>query len=165
MPRLRFVIRLSQNIGNVSQSERGRTDSSIQTIYFSNYLQYRTYPKVLDQFTTLWKKNRKHLNIDLGLQTKLSNGYFKDSSVIEIYCISMDYKLKFRKCVYNLVGQVPKAQIIRLFKKQNVLGITIYLRINKCEECLPCLNRSKNGRLKLLTEHGENQLDNRKFQR
>lgn len=84
--------------------------------------------------------------------------HFNDRSVTEVDCVVMAYKLQFRKSVYNLVGHMPRAEIVRLFENQNVSRRTVYRAIAECEEGLPCLNLPKSGRPRLLTGHRANWL-------
>lgn len=70
----------------------------------------------------------------------------------------MSYKLEIRKSIYNLVGHVPKREILNIFRNQNVSKTTIYRTIAECEQGIPCLNLPKSGRPKLLTENRANRM-------
>lgn len=63
----------------------------------------------------------------------------------------MAYKLELRKSIYNLVGQVPKSEIIRIFENQNISRRTIYRTIAECEQGIPCTNLPKSGRPRIFT--------------
>lgn len=58
----------------------------------------------------------------------------------------MAYKLEIRKSIYNLVGRIPKAELIRIFENQNISRRTIYRTIAECEQGIPCVNLPKSGR-------------------
>ena len=70
----------------------------------------------------------------------------------------MSYKLEIRKSIYSLVGQLPKSQIINIFRDQNISPATIYRTISECEQGIPCLNLPKSGRPKSLSETIANRL-------
>lgn len=63
----------------------------------------------------------------------------------------MSYKLEIRKSIYNLVGRIPKAEIVRIFQNQNISRRSIYRTIAECEEGIPCLNLPKSGRPRSFT--------------
>ncbi|KAJ8914300.1 hypothetical protein NQ315_011285 [Exocentrus adspersus] len=70
----------------------------------------------------------------------------------------MAYKLDIRKSVYNLVGRLPKRGIVKIFRDQNVAVSTIYKTIAECEQGIPCVNLSKSGRPKALSNAQSNRL-------
>lgn len=76
--------------------------------------------------------------------------------ICEIICAIMSYKLEIRKSIYNLVGHIPKREILNIFRNENISKTTIYRTISECEQGIPCLNLPKSGRPKLLTENRAN---------
>lgn len=70
----------------------------------------------------------------------------------------MVYKLDLRKSIYNLVGRMPKPEIVRLFEDQNISRRTIYRTIADCEQGIPCLNLPKSGRPRTFTHNRADRL-------
>lgn len=70
----------------------------------------------------------------------------------------MSYKLDIRKGIYNLVGRIPKRDIIAIYREQNVSKSTIYNTIRDCEEGIPCINLPKTGRPRILSGIRERRL-------
>lgn len=64
----------------------------------------------------------------------------------------MSYKVELRKSIYNLVGRMPKPEIVRIFENQNISHRSIYRTIAECEEGIPCLNLPKSGRPRIFTQ-------------
>lgn len=64
----------------------------------------------------------------------------------------MAYKIEIRKSIYNLVGQLPNADIVNIFQGRNISRATIYRTIKECEEGIPCVNLPKSGRPRLLSD-------------
>lgn len=61
----------------------------------------------------------------------------------------MSYTLLIRKNIYNLVGQMPKADIVRIFGNQDISAGTVHQVIVECQQGIPCINFPKSGRLGL----------------
>lgn len=70
----------------------------------------------------------------------------------------MSYKLEIRKSIYNLVGRMPKREIVNVFRDQNIGRTTIYRTIRECEEGIACMNLPKSGRPQLLPPNRINRL-------
>ena len=63
----------------------------------------------------------------------------------------MAYKLEIQKSINNLVGQVPKTEILRIFENQHISRGTIYRTITEYEQGISCLNLPKSGRPRIFT--------------
>lgn len=70
----------------------------------------------------------------------------------------MSYKLGFRKSIYNLVGRMPKREIVRIFENENISRTTIYRTIAECEQGIPCMNLPKSGRPRIFTRQRSERL-------
>ena len=86
--------------------------------------------------------------------------YF-DNSFRQIICLEMAYKLEFRKSIYNLVGRMPKPEIVGVFENLNISRRTIYRTIAECEQGIPCLNLPKSGRPRIFTQERADRLVSR----
>lgn len=60
-----------------------------------------------------YKKNKKKTKYGVDFANECHSIIFqsRDNLVIVFNCVVMTYKVEFRKSIYNLVGQMPKAQI------------------------------------------------------
>ncbi|KAF2886471.1 hypothetical protein ILUMI_19702, partial [Ignelater luminosus] len=76
----------------------------------------------------------------------------------QIIYTAMAYKLEIPKSIYRLVRQLPKRQIVNLFRDQGISPATIYRTIPECEQGIPCLNLPKTGRPKALSTATANRL-------
>lgn len=76
----------------------------------------------------------------------------------QIQVNKMSYKLDIRKGIYQLVGRVPKRDIVRIYRDQNISVSTIYQTIKECQEGIPCINLPKSGRPKVLSRANEQRL-------
>lgn len=56
----------------------------------------------------------------------------------------MTYKLEIRS-IYNLVGRIPKPEVIRIFQNQNISRRSIYPSMAECKYRIPCEILPKSG--------------------
>lgn len=62
----------------------------------------------------------------------------------------MGSKQELRKCIYELVGTMPKSDIVKAFKTKNISRSQVYRAIADCENGVPVEYKQKSGRRPIL---------------
>jgi transposase len=76
----------------------------------------------------------------------------KQCNSVWLLLCKMSYKINLRLSIYNLVGRMPKRDIVDIYREQNISKSTIYRTIKECEEGIPCVNLPKSGRPRVLNQ-------------
>jgi transposase len=76
----------------------------------------------------------------------------KQCNSVWLLLCKMSYKINLRLGIYNLVGRMPKRDIVDIYRDQNISKSTIYRTIKECQEGILCVNLPKSGRPRVLNQ-------------